>query len=47
MDVANFIGQMAGCPLFEDVNMGYSKTIEIDGQRRKARSFLVSCLLVR
>lgn len=47
VDVANFIGQLSGCPLFEDVNMGFARTVEIDGKNRKARDFQVSCLLVR
>lgn len=47
VDVANFIGQLSGCPLFEDVNMGFARTVEIDGKSRKARDFQVSCLLVR
>lgn len=47
VDVAHFIGQLSGCPLFEDVQMGYAKTIEIDNRQRRARSFQVSCLLAR
>lgn len=47
VDVANFIGQLSASPLFEDVNMGYSRTIQVDDDRRDARSFQVSCLLPR
>ncbi len=47
VDVANFIGQLSACPLFEDVNMGYAKTEMVDQKQRKARSFEVSCLLAR
>lgn len=47
LDVANFIGQLSASPLFEDVNMGYAKTVDVKNQNRKARDFQVSCLLVR
>jgi len=43
--VANFIGQLSASPLFEDVNMGYSKNLEFDG--RIARQFQASCYVVR
>ena len=45
VDVANFIGQMAACPLFEDVNMGYSRDVKI--RDRTARQFQASCYVVR
>jgi len=41
VDVANFIGQLAACPLFEDVNMGYAKNVVFRG--RAAREFEASC----
>lgn len=47
VDVANFIGQLSASPLFEDVNMGYARTIQVDDQQRNARSFQVTCLLPR
>lgn len=45
VDVAYFIGQMSASPLFEKVNMGYSKGTEFRG--RSAREFHASCYLVR
>ncbi len=45
VDVANFIGQLSASPLFEDVNMGYTKNIEYRG--RNARKFQTSCYVVR
>ncbi len=45
VDVANFIGQLSASPLFEDVNMGYAKTVEYRG--RTAREFQASCYLAR
>jgi Tfp pilus assembly protein PilN len=45
VDVANFIGQLAACCLFEDVNMGYAKTVDFRG--RSAREFQVSCYLAK
>ena len=45
VDVAKFIGQMAACPLFEDVNMGYSRDVKIND--RTARQFQASCYVVR
>lgn len=45
VDVANFIGQLSASPLFEDVNMGYAKTVNING--RQGREFQASCYLVR
>ena len=44
VDVANFIGQMSACPLFEDVNMGYSRNVKI--KDRTARQFQASCYVV-
>jgi len=45
IDVANFIGQLSGSPLFEDVNMGYARNEEFKG--RQARKFQASCYVVR
>ena len=45
IDVANFIGQLASSPLFEDVNMGYAKTIYYENH--EAREFQASCFIVR
>jgi Tfp pilus assembly protein PilN len=45
IDVANFIGQLSGSPLFEDVNMGYTRNEEFEG--RQARKFQASCHVVR
>ena len=44
MDVADFIGQMSACPLFRDVNMGYSRNVKI--KDRTARQFQLSCYVV-
>ncbi len=45
VDVANFIGQLSASPLFEDVNMGYVKTVDFRG--RAAREFQASCFVIR
>ena len=45
VDVANFIGQLSGSCVFEDVKMGYAKTAVVDG--RMAREFQASCYLAR
>lgn len=57
--VANFIGRLSSSPVFEDVNMGYAKTVVfekavyIEGdkrpvfEKRAAREFQASCLVVR
>ena len=45
VDIANFIGQLSANPLFEDVNMGYAKTVEF--QNRIGREFQASCYVVR
>ncbi len=45
VDVANFIGQMSASPLFEDVNMGYVKTVMF--RQKPAREFQASCHLAR
>jgi Tfp pilus assembly protein PilN len=45
VDVANFIGQLSACPIFEDVNMGYAKTVEFRG--REAQEFQASCYVVK
>lgn len=45
VDVANFIGQLSASQLFEDVNMGYTKGVTIDG--RAAREFSASCYVIR
>jgi len=44
VDVANFIGQLSASCLFEDVNMGYARTVDFGG--RMAREFRASCYLV-
>jgi len=45
IDVAGYIAQLATSLLFEDVNLGYTKTIE--HERREAREFQISCFLER
>ena len=45
VDVANFIGQLSGSPVFEDVNMGYIKNVTFRG--RAAREFQASCFVIR
>lgn len=45
IDVANFIGQLSASPLFEEVNMGYTRNEEFNG--RHARKFQASCYIVR
>ncbi len=45
VDVANFIGQLSASCLFEDVNMGYAKTVSLRG--RPAREFQANCFLAR
>jgi len=45
VDVANFIGQLAGSRLFEDVNMGYARNVTF--RSRGARQFQVSCHVIR
>jgi Tfp pilus assembly protein PilN len=45
VDVANFIGQLASSPIFEDVNMGYAKNILF--RSRSARKFQASCYVTR
>ncbi len=45
IDVANFIGQIASSPLFEDIEMGYSLTTEYNNC--KVREFQVTCFVVR
>ncbi len=43
--VANFIGQLSASPVFEDVNMGYTKNVIF--QKHVAREFQTSCHVVR
>lgn len=43
--VANFIGQLSASPLFEDVNMGYTKDTVF--HKRRAREFQASFHVVR
>ncbi len=43
--VANFIGQLSASPLFEDVNMGYTRNTVHEG--RSAREFQASCYVAR
>jgi Tfp pilus assembly protein PilN len=45
VDVANFIGQLAASPIFEDVNMGYARNITF--RQRLARKFQASCYVTR
>jgi len=45
VDVAGFIGQLSASPLFEDVNMGYTKTVTFRG--RSGREFQADCYVVR
>lgn len=45
VDVASFIGQMAAADLFEDVNIGYVKTVPFRG--RNARQFQTSCYVAK
>ena len=45
VEVANFIGQLSASPLFQDVNMGYARTREL--QDRIAREFQASCYLIK
>ena len=45
VDVANFIGQLSASPLFENVNMGYAKTVRFRG--RSAREFQAGCYLAK
>jgi len=45
VDVANFIGQLSASCLFEDVTMGYARTVAFRG--RSAREFQASCYLVK
>ena len=45
VDVANFIGQLAGSKLFEDVAMGYAKNETFRGN--DARKFQANCYLTR
>ena len=45
VDVANFIAQLSGGHLFEDVNMMYARNTEFRGQ--SAREFQAYCFVVR
>ncbi len=45
VDVANFIGQLAGSKLFEDVSMGYARNVKF--RNRQAREFQANCYLTR
>ncbi len=45
VDVANFIGQLASSPFFENVSMGYAKTVIF--RERPVREFRIGCYLVR
>ncbi|MBS3735088.1 MAG: PilN domain-containing protein [Phycisphaerae bacterium] len=40
VDVANFIGRLSACPLFTEVQMGYTRTVEF--RNREAREFEAS-----
>lgn len=41
VDVANFIGQLSASPLFEEVTMGYSRNVVVQGH--VAREFRATC----
>jgi Tfp pilus assembly protein PilN len=45
VDVANFIGQLSASPVFEDVNMGYSRSMVY--RDHLAREFQASCYVRR
>ena len=45
VDVANFIGQLSASPVFEDVRMGYARTVEFRG--KNARQFEATCYVAR
>jgi hypothetical protein len=45
MDVANFIGQLASSPLFENIDMDYSRVVEYEG--RMVREFQTTCFVVK
>lgn len=45
IDVADFIGRLSASPLFCDIRMGYAKTVVIERENRKARSFEVTFLV--
>jgi len=45
VDVANFIGQLAGSKVFEDVTMHYARNVTF--RARSARKFQVSCFVAR
>lgn len=45
VSVANFIAALSASPLFEDVNMGYSRNVELHG--RSAKQFQANCYVVR
>ena len=41
VDAANFMQKLQACPLFQDVDMAYTRTVLVDQDRRKARNFQV------
>lgn len=43
--VANFFGKLSASPLFEDVNMGYTRNVKF--RSRDVREFQASCYIVR
>ena len=45
IDIADFIGKLSASPVFTDVKMGYTNSIVLDNQQRKARSFKVTFLV--
>ena len=45
VDLANFIGQLSASPLFENVNMGYFKSVIVQGHI--AQEFSASCLVAK
>jgi len=45
INVANFIGQLASSPFFENVSMGYAKTVIF--REKPVREFKIGCYLAR
>ncbi len=45
VEIANFVGQLASSPLFEDVHMGYTREVTYRG--KKARQFQATCYTAR
>ena len=45
VEIANFVGQLASSPLFEDVHMGYTREVTFRG--KTARQFQATCYTAR